>query len=447
MKFQSAWMNSNVYQRFMSTVFQNLPQAESIFRGARKLKEIDLGTCYIDEENNWSSQESLHWMKQNVEINETAMTLIAIDDTTPSISLIEYFLYKYPNMRQFDYYIGWTDDDMVSEVEISTRACLWISKIPRYTLNLAREHQWRSHYRLFAGYKNTFELYYQAELAEGDETNKISSKIEQDQKRNTQFEFVVDYIFEEELFDAHAAFLEETGAFTTSLYMSFEDLGIYYVDLRHRFQSKAFFEALKVMNHLEEMLFTSSFRLEAVELILPSQYKKRRLKTLEITGTEIQPAAFLLLDRLFHTINTLKLSYCILKIDRTNKLCIHMPSTALKKLFIAELEYLEFEPSLEPSSDLLDYQSDNQGKILLSGDIYIMLSLQQGVTLYFRLEPFNSNVHQVSFVDYSSRPRDSTAFSIHTRLIACIELDLVDICANIDVQKYCKALNAAFDEL
>ncbi|KAL9544815.1 hypothetical protein MBANPS3_007447 [Mucor bainieri] len=424
-------------------LISNLPQAETIFRGVRNLKEIDLVDCYVDEENNWPSEERLNWMKQKVEINEDAITLKASDRYSLGTYLIEYFLYKYPNIKYFDYQQACWFESEPANAEISTQASLWVSKIPSYDMKLSAQHQWKSHYRAFAGNnRNVFQLNYvidSFELFEDEGySNQITSKLEQNQRRNTQFQFSIDNTFEEDFFDTHFAFLEDIGTFTTQLHMNFDNTDHYSMDPLNTMESKVFFKALEVMNRLEDMHLISPKSLVSVELNLSPQYRKRQLNTLKINDTKIQPKAFLTLDSFFHTIKTLTLLCCPIEKDQTNTMCIHLPSTALGKLTMTA--------DLEPTA-WYDYQQDLQNLVSFTQDTYLMVNLQQGTTLYFKLEPFNGEVYQVPFVDYFSRPRNAKAFSIYCQLISIIELDLGDISAVIDIQKYCTTLDAAIGAL
>lgn len=420
-------------------VFDNLPQVESIFRGAGNLMQVGLRNCYFNNWNVWPYQERIRWMKQHVQVKDNPITLNALDEQNLGISLIEYFLFKYPHIKQF-YYIANEFGDMGFEqevdldVEIDRQACLLISKIPSYALDLSLDYAWRTHYGSFAGDKNVFHLHY------GDAFElsryKISSIVDQNGKRSTEFEFSNGVIFEEGGFDTHTIpFLNEIGTFTTHMHMNFDvfDEGI---DSISTVESKVFFKSLEVFKRLEEMSFVSSNILVSVNINLSSQYSKRRLNTLKILGTQIQPAMFHTLDQLFHTISTLTLSCCLITKDQTNTICIHMPSTALGRLILTT----ELDSAASPYYRY--YFRDTIS--LITNDTYLMTNLQRGVTLYFKLSHFLSNVRQISFAEYFSRPRQANAFSIYCQLLASIELNLGGVYTTIDVQKYSEALAVVF---
>ncbi|KAL9539331.1 hypothetical protein MBANPS3_010330 [Mucor bainieri] len=185
-------------------------------------------------------------------------------------------------------------------------------------------------------------------------------------------------------------------------------------------ESRVFFKALEVMDRLEDMTFIASEGLESVEPHLTPRYSKRRLNTLKISGAKIQPGVFHTLDRFFHAINALTFPCSLGKLTLTT----------------------EMEPMATP-----DVQHELQDMISLIQDTYLMVNLQRGVTLYFKLEPFSNNVQQSSFAEYFSYPQYANTFSIYCQLVASIELKLGDICAVIDIQQYCDTLDVELKEL
>ncbi|KAL9540037.1 hypothetical protein MBANPS3_009913 [Mucor bainieri] len=390
--------------------FDDLDHVESVFRGAPHLKELTLGNCSFREDTNWSKQYTLDWMKQHVEISQNALTLKATPKSDHNLNLMEYLLFKYPNITHFHCNLKklFSNNGTIGE-----HLSLGISTIPKYTITMGAGSTWKRSYELFVGDKNVVKLFYKCRNDNRLNRNQVSGESDHNQKRTSEFVFCINYhrYALPHSFNSHANFLKTLGAFTTSVYI---DCVSYRA--KQAIGSLTAFKALEVMGHLEDMKLVLH-ELRPVTLKLSTEYKKRVINTLEIIGATIQPSVFRRFGHLLHTINTLTLSSChIISETRLGKLCIIKKST--------------------------------HNEIALShSNTYLMLNLHQDPTLYFMVKPSCNDIHQISFNEYADGLEDTPSFAIQCQLIASIELKLGDICANIDVRKYCELPDVASDEL
>ncbi|KAL9546930.1 hypothetical protein MBANPS3_006421 [Mucor bainieri] len=411
-----------------SCFFRDLSHMESVLVQARHLNELEIWSEQMLEKT-WSLDKTIEWMKQNVEIDQNVTTIKSRHHFFGAPCLLEYLLFKYPNTKHLA--TGPCDFPYRNEISAwfhevdkdgnTEYACRAISKMLSFSVKVVSN----------------------ANRGRFLDSCTVESQVNQDQKRTTQFQAIVDNnLHKPSVYESHVQLLEEIGRFGTDYQMDFTlayqdkdedydaDLKIHQEESEEMqtLESNTFFTALKLAHGLQTMKFVAH-SISAIETPEPQPSQRRQLGSLEITGANVHPTTFRSLDNIFHTINNLVIASCCIEKDEQNTINIFMPSTTVRNLLITT----KAKSLVDNSRNHFDFMNS---KIVLLNDAFVKLTQNDSKTAIFNIKPHCSNALPVALADYTSRPSTTTAFHISCASIGHLELDLGDIQAKVDIDKY-----------
>ncbi|KAL0138395.1 hypothetical protein V8B55DRAFT_1335674 [Mucor lusitanicus] len=273
----------------LSGYFDDMPHIDSILGKAHHLKDLVFDHCELDlyDDDQPTQQETLDWMKRKVQINQNAITVKLSEDTYPNYPLMEYLVYKYPNIKHLE--VG--KRFFQNGARHYERICRALSQIPSFTLK--DQNNFESllpHLKFFKGDKNVVKLMYigqwqrksyendygyhgyqgyygyQSYYDDDDDSTKrystLERRVDQDQQRITEAQInIFRTLRDPSAHNSHARRLEDITAFVTDLQVDLvqgyddDDFASEDLDGVANLESEIFFAALTYAHRLEKMKF------------------------------------------------------------------------------------------------------------------------------------------------------------------------------------------------